>query len=249
MGSSQSIAFPVVILNAAVAEACGELAEEIRAELKKTPKTDDAVLKVVRKAFKETSAVRFDGNGYSAEWVKEAAKRGLKNLRRTPEALAQLTTKEANKCLVGLGILTDAEVDSRYHIRLERYIKDLQIEAGTLGEMVDTLALPAAFSYSASLIDAAAKAKSAGIKGAPQVEAANALGKQIKEVQKNRVALAKVCEKAVHLHSNPAAQAAMYTGAVSDAMKALRDSVDALELAVDVDCGPLPKYREMLFPV
>jgi glutamine synthetase len=106
VGSSQSIAFPVALLNAAVAEAIGELTEELRGELKKTPKVDDAVLKVVKKAFKETSAVRFEGNNYSDEWVKDAAKRGLLNLRRTPEALAQLATKPAKKCLVGLGILS-----------------------------------------------------------------------------------------------------------------------------------------------
>src|SRR6266480_2457706 len=101
VGSSQSIAFPVALLNAAVAEALGELTEELRAELKKTPKSDDAVLKVVRRAFKETTPVRFEGNNYSPEWVKEAAKRGLPNLRRTPEALAQLVTKSTRKCLVG----------------------------------------------------------------------------------------------------------------------------------------------------
>src|SRR6185295_8318290 len=198
---------------------------------------------------KETSAVRFEGNNYSDAWVKEAAKRGLLNLRRTPEALAQLMTKSAKKVLTSLGILSEAEVESRYHIRLERYIKDIQIEVNTLGEIVDTMALPAAFSYSSSLIDAAAKAKTAGIKGAPQVDAANALAKQIKEVQKLRAVMAKASEKAEHMHSDPAAQATLYTGPVSDAMKALRDAVDALEVVVDDECWPLPKYREMLFPV
>src|SRR5205085_1319366 len=101
VGSSQSIAFPVALLNAAVAEALGELTAELRDELQKTPKTDDAVLKVVRKAFKETAAVRFEGNNYADSWVKEAAKRGLLNLRRTPEALAQLVSKSTRKCVVG----------------------------------------------------------------------------------------------------------------------------------------------------
>src|SRR5687768_4346784 len=111
VGSSQSIAFPVALLNAAVAEAIGELTAELREELKKTPKTDDAVLKVVRKAFKATSAIRFEGNGYSAEWQKEAAKRGLLNLKRAPEALAQLIEKPAKKCLAGLGILSEPEIE------------------------------------------------------------------------------------------------------------------------------------------
>src|SRR5262245_48916985 len=124
VGSSQSIAWPITLLNAAVAEALEDLATELRAELKKTKKCDDAVLKVVRKAFRETTPVRFEGNNYADAWVKEAAKRGLLNLRRTPEALAQLTTPAAKKLLVGMGVLNDAELESRYNVRMERYIKD-----------------------------------------------------------------------------------------------------------------------------
>jgi len=249
VGSSQSIAFPIVLLNAAVAEACGELTEEIKAELKKTPKTDDAVLKVVRKAFKDTSAVRFEGNNYSDAWVKEAARRGLKNLRRTPEALAQLATREAKKCLTSLGILSEAELDSRYHVRLERYIKDILIEVNTQRELVDTLVLPAAFSYSASLLDAAAKARQAGIKNAPQVSAAAGVMKLIKSLQTERAALEAVVSKAEHMHDDPAAQAAFLTSKVADAMASVRAACDALEVVVDDDMWPLPKYREMLFPV
>src|ERR1051326_8609866 len=143
VGSSQSIAFPIVLLNAAVAEAIGEISTALRAELKKTKKVDDAVLKVVRPIFKSTSPVRFEGNNYSEEWVKEAAKRGLLNLRRTPEALAQLVTKQSRKLLTSLGILNDTELDSRYHVRLERYIKDMLIELHTMREIVDTFVLPA----------------------------------------------------------------------------------------------------------
>src|SRR6476661_4372958 len=132
VGSSQSIAFPIVLLNAAVAEAIGEISTALRAELKKTKKVDDAVLKVVRPIFKETSPVRFEGNNYSDEWVKDAAKRGLPNLRRTPESLMQLVTKQSRKLLTTLGILSDEELDSRYHVRVERYIKDMLIEMHTL---------------------------------------------------------------------------------------------------------------------
>jgi glutamine synthetase len=134
-------------------------------------------------------------------------------------------------------------------VRLERYIKDMLIEAHTLREMVDTMVLPAAFTYSSSLIDAAAKAKSAGIKGAPQVEAANGVGKLIKQVQTQRAALEKLITKADHMHDDIVAQAQLLTGAVADAMASTRAACDALEGAVDDECWPLPKYREMLFPV
>src|SRR6185369_15274043 len=125
---------------------------------------DDVVLAGVRPIFKDTAAVRFEGNNYSDEWVKEAAKRGLLNLRRTPEALAQLVTKQSRKLLTSLAILSEDELDSRYHVRLERYIKDMLIEMHTLREMVDTMVLPAAFEYSGRLANSAAQAKAAGIK-------------------------------------------------------------------------------------
>src|SRR5688500_2174296 len=249
VGSSQSIAFPVALVNAAVAEAVSELIEELRAELKKTPKTDDAVLKVVRRAFKETSAVRFEGNNYSPEWVKEAAKRGLLNLRRTPEALGQLVTKTTRKCLVGLSILSDAELESRYHVRLERYIKDMLIELHTLREMVDTLVLPAVFSYSSQLLEAVARAKTARIAAIPQVEATTRLHKQTKDLQKHRATLEKVIAKAESMHENLETCAEFLTKQGADAMADVRKVADALEVVVDDDCWPLPKYREMLFPV
>jgi glutamine synthetase len=249
VGSSQSIAFPVAILNAAVAEAIGELTIELRDELKKTTKTDDAVLRVVRKAFKATSAIRFEGNGYSAEWQKEAARRGLLNLKRAPEALAQLVDKNVKKCLSSLHILTEAEVESRYHVKLERYIKDILIELHTLREMIDTLVLPAAYSYSASLLDAAAKARAAGIKTIPQVAAAAAVNKAIAELQKHQATLVKAVEKADSMHESLEECAAFLTKQGADAMENVRKASDKLELMVDDDCWPLPKYREMLFPV
>ena len=249
VGSSQSIAFPVAILNAAVAEAIGDLTAELREELKKTPKTDDAVLKVVRKAFKATSAIRFEGNGYSAEWQKEAAKRGLLNLKRAPEALAQLVEKNAKKCLTSLNILTEAEVESRYHVKLERYIKDILIELYTLREMVDTMILPAAFGYSASLLDAAGKARAAAIKAVPQISAATAVNKAIVELQKHQAALVKVIDKAESMHESLEECAAFLTKQGAEAMESVRAASDKLELMVDDECWPLPKYREMLFPV
>ncbi|HEV8216314.1 MAG TPA: glutamine synthetase type III, partial [Gemmatimonadaceae bacterium] len=249
VGSSQSIAFPIVLLNAAVAEAIAEITASLRAELKKTKKVDDAVLKVVRPIFKETAPVRFEGNNYSPEWAKEAAKRGLPNYRRAPEALAQMETKQSRKLLTSLGILTDAELDSRYHVRLERYIKDMLIEMHTLREMVDTMVLPAAFAYAGELAGAAAQAKAAGIKVIPQVEAANAVGALIVDLQKHRAALGKAIDKAEGMHDELVQQAEFLTSTGADTMASVRGCCDALELAVSDDCWPLPKYREMLFPV
>jgi glutamine synthetase len=249
VGSSASIAFPIVLLNAAVAEALGEIADEIRANLKKGKSVDDVVLAVVRPIFKDTAPVRFEGNNYSEEWVKEAAKRGLPNLRRTPEALEQLVSRPARTLLNKLNILSKAELESRYHVRLERYVKDVLIEMHTLKEMLDTLVLPAAFSYSGSLAASAAHAVSAGIKNVPQVDAANEIGALISSLRARRDALVAAIEKAEGLHDDLPKQAKFLTSTGTEAMTAAREIADQIELSISDELWPLPKYREILFPV
>jgi glutamine synthetase len=249
VGSSQSIAFPVMLLNATVAEAIGELTDAIRKELKTTESRDDAVLKVIRDAFKQTTAVRFEGNNYSEEWVKEAKKRGLPNFRRTPEALAQIITKPSRELFMNLGILTKEEIDSRYHIRLERYIKDMLIEMHTLAEIANTMVLPAGYEYLGSLASAAAQAKSAGVKPAPQLQAANEAGVIVAGLQKNAAALVRAIDKAESLHHDSEKQARFLTADGAAAMEAVRTASDKLEINIGDGYWPLPRYREMLFPV
>jgi glutamine synthetase len=249
VGSSASIAFPIVLLNAAVAEALDEITEAIKANTKRGKSMDDVVLSVVRESFKESETIRFEGNNYSEEWVVEAEKRGLLNLRRSPEALDQLLTKQSRTLLTSLGIFTKAELESRFHVRLERYSKDMLIEMHTLKEIVDTLILPAAFSYSGSLSASAAHAVSAGVKNVPQVDAANEIGGMIASLRERRDDLEKTIDKAEGMHHEPAKQAKLLTTAGADAMAAVREASDALELKVADDLWPLPKYREMLFPV
>ena len=249
VGSSQSIAFPVMLLNATVAEAIGELTDAIRKELKTTESRDDAVLKVIRDAFKQTTAVRFEGNNYSEEWVREAKKRGLPNFRRTPEALAQIITKPSRELFMNLAILTKEEIDSRYHIRLERYIKDMLIEMHTLAEIANTMVLPAGYEYLGSLASAAAQAKSAGVKPAPQLQAANEAGVIVAGLQKNAAALVRAIDKAESLHHDSEKQARFLTADGAAAMEAVRAASDKLEINIGDGYWPLPRYREMLFPV
>jgi glutamine synthetase len=249
VGSSQSIAFPVMLLNATVAEAIGELTEAIRKELTSTESRDDAVLKVIRSAFKQTTAVRFEGNNYSGEWVKEAKKRGLPNFRRTPEALAQIVTKPSRELFMNLGILTKEEIDSRYHIRLERYIKDMLIEMHTLAEIANTMVLPAGYAYAGALAASAAQARSAGVTPAPQKLAASEAGKIVASLQKSAAALVKAIAKAESMHDDAEKQAKFLTADGAAAMEAVRESSDKLEVNIGDGYWPLPRYREMLFPV
>jgi glutamine synthetase len=249
VGGSASIAFPIMLLNATVAEALGELTAELTKTLKTTKNVDEAVLKVVRESFRESSPIRFEGNNYSQEWVVDAKKRGLPNLRGTPEALAQLLSRDSRAVLTKLGILTKAELESRVHVRLERYVKDLLIEMHTLRQLVDTMILPAAFSYLGDLSESAAQAKSAGIKTVPQVDVANRIGEMVKDLQTANEKLVSTLEGVEENHDDPEKQAKTLTSAGAAAIAAVREAADALELVVADNYWPLPKYREMLFPV
>ncbi len=249
VGSSASTAFPVMILNTVVAEALDEIIVALKKELKTTKNVDDAVLKVVGVIFKETSAIRFEGNGYSEDWVVEAKKRGLLNLRRSPEALLQLTTKAAQQLFSSLGILSTEELSARYVVRLERYLKDMLIELHTIEQLAQTQILPAAFSYLNELTAAAAQAKTAGLKVVPQLTAANELAALVTALQDALATLRKVIEKAEHLHDDAEKCANYLTADGADAMAAVRSVCDALEVKIDDARWPLPRYREMLFPV
>jgi len=249
VGGSASIAFPIMLLNATVAEALGELTAELTKALKTTKNVDEAVLKVVRESFRESSPIRFEGNNYSQEWIADAKKRGLPNLRGTPEALAQLLSRDSRAVLTKLGILTKAELESRVHVRLERYVKDLLIEMHTLRQIVDTMILPAAFGYLGALSESAAQAKSAGVKTVPQVDVANRIGEMAKRLQVTMEKLASTLERVEGMHDDPEKQAKTLTSDGAASIAAVRESADALELVVGDEYWPLPKYREMLFPV
>jgi len=128
-------------------------------------------------------------------------------------------------------------------------VKDMLIESQTLIEIVDTMVLPAAFEYANKLADGAALAKSAGIKKVPQISAANDLGATISALQDARKELGAVTDKANHTHDDPEAAAKLLTSRGADAMANVRSLCDELELKVADDLWPLPKYREILFPV
>ena len=140
-----------MLLNATVAEAIGELTDATPHGTEDTRRraTTPCSRWCARRSRRPT-AVRFEGNNYSDEWVKEAKKRGLPNFRRTPEALAQMVTKPSRELFMKLGILSKEELDSRYHVRLERYVKDMLIEMHTLAEMANTMVLPAGYAYCAA---------------------------------------------------------------------------------------------------
>ena len=246
VGSTASTSFPVTLLNAAVADGLTELTAALKAKLAAQKSVDAAILEVVRDFVTASKAIRFEGNNYSEEWVADAQKRGLPNLRKTPEALLELTTPGSKKMLTEMGIFTEAELNSRFHVRLERYNKVLAIEVDTLVHVVDTMILPAALKYHGVLAQGAAAAKAASFPTIPQAESAERLGRLVGLLQERRKHLVEVYDRAAALE-NEDAKAHAFAYDVSTSMLDVRRVFDELESIVADDLWPLPKYREMLF--
>jgi glutamine synthetase len=237
VSSAASISIPVAFLNAAVAEALEEFETALKARLAQGVSLTDAALAVVREAVIATRAVRFEGNNYSAEWVDEAARRGLPNLRRTPEALAEMVKPEAREFLDRTKVFSESEVEARYHVKLERYIKDIEIEVEALKSMVQTFVLPAAYRQHALL-------SGAGARKAISV-ALERLGGLMDEVLSKMAELQAASDRAV-AETSLARRAQLLADEVVPAMSGVREVCDRIEESVADEFWSLPKYREML---
>jgi glutamine synthetase len=235
--SGASVATPVAYLNAAVAEALTCFADEIEAATKAGKALPEAVTETVRKAIVATKPVRFEGNNYSEEWVVEAERRGLPNLRTTPEALAELLEADAKGFLSRLEILSEAETEARYHVSLERYVKDVEIELEAMRSLVANHVIPAALRQRALLVSAGgghfAKRSLAQLDG---------LLDQLATHNEAMIAATKQAE-----HTAPRARADVLAREALPAMERLRSACDQLERVVADGFWTLPKYNEMLF--
>ena len=232
-GSSQNCAGVCMVLNTIVAESLSTIADAI-AKLPKA-KFNEGLQRIIQAVIKDHKRVIFNGDGYSAAWVKEAAKRGLPNLRTTPDALAPMLSKVNLDLFEKEGVLMPTEMKSRYDVFMEEYERKVTIEGRVALEMARSMIEPSATAEFGSVCKAVASAKtagvSAGVKGIKDV--ANTLGKGLDEVHAQCAALEKALTK------KPAD--------ILKAMEKLRAAVDKLEEDVDDARWPLPKYREMLF--
>ncbi|KAJ2450294.1 hypothetical protein EV183_004388 [Coemansia sp. RSA 2336] len=252
VGSKQSPSFPVTVLNCAVTAAITEIVGELRAQMgSKSYPSDEDKLAVIRKFIKLTKPVRFEGDNYSAEWVAEAAKRGLPNIKSAPEAFTYLIKDKHLKMLTAeTGIFSRGELLSRYHILNERYAKDIIIEAETLKTIVGQQILPAALEYRKSLAESAAALKAVGVEAGPEVDVLNELAPLVALLQSEYKKLDKAVAKLVDEEtedSNAHAQAAY--DSVAPAIASVREAADALEAAVADKFWPLPKYTELLLTI
>ena len=238
VSSASSVAIPVAFLNAAVAEALGELAGALAPHAGNRERLQAAVLEAVREAVRETRPIRFEGNNYAEEWVEEARQRGLPNLRTTPEALAELVRPEAKEFLHRLGVFSPAETEARYHVKLERYVKDIEIEVETLRSLVSTHVLPAAYRQHELL---------AGAGGAKRAisDALQRLGSLIDDLV-SRLAELQVVSDRVAAQGGLEERARILAAEATPAMALVRELADRIEESVADDFWTLPKYREML---
>ena len=243
VGSSHSIAGAQVALNTMMAESLDYVATELE-KLGKVNKTqfNEGVQKLLQQIMKDHDAVIFNGDGYSEAWHKEAAKRGLPNLKTTPEALPVLTSKEVIELFTKYNVLSEAELKSRQEIYLEQYVKVIATEANLVIRMARTVIFPAAMRYQGQLAETCASLKAIGhdIKMATLEDVTTKLRSMQTEVDNLEKLLA-------HEGGDTLAHAKYMCDKVLPAMLAVRGYADALESVVADDLWPLPSYQEMLF--
>ncbi|MGN0997833.1 MAG: glutamine synthetase type III, partial [Candidatus Ventricola sp.] len=241
-GSSFNIACTNVMLNTAVADSLMCFSEELEA----AEDFDSALAALIRRELAAHQRILFNGNGYSAEWPVEAERRGLLNLRSTPEAVAHYTDEKNVALFARHGVYTRTEMLSRQEISLEEYAKVIHIEAMTSLHMLQKQIIPAAVTWSKELADGVAVKKSIAV-DAPAETA------QVKEITELTAALAEktaALSAAVDAEPQETAERAMYEHeAVIPAMEAARKLADALEMKVAKRCWPMPTYADLLYYV
>jgi glutamine synthetase len=244
VGSSDSIASPNTTLNAIVAEAFSEAADR----LEKADNFDLAVHDLIKEYLTEHQRIIFNGDGYSKEWVEEAARRGLPNIATTIDAASALTTEKAVKLFEKFGIYSKVELESRQEITYETYSKTINIEALTMIDMAKKLYIPAVVDYTKTLADTVKVLREVG---ADETVQADILKSVSCELAKANTAL-KGLEAAVAKASaekNNKAQAYLYKDEVKVEMDKLRKAVDTLETLVDKKVWPVPAYADLIFEV
>ena len=246
VGSSASCSFPMACLNAAVAEAMEEMTRQLTERTKNGGDRDKAILELIRETVVATEAIRFEGNGYSPEWIVEAEKRGLAHLRNTPEALTAFSYPSTKALFANTKVLSEAELQSRHHINVERYLKKIDIEIETMRMLVDSYVAPAAAAYLSDMSETAANlAKLTGVEKGPIEAGVKKVAELLKELTEKRAAMESGFSGTAS--AGEEARAKVLAEKVLPAMYALRDVCDKIEMAVGNSYWPLPKYREMLF--
>lgn len=251
VGSSCNVASSMFILNGIVAEQLVRFKALVDAEIAGGLSQDKAMMKIIRQFLIESKAIRFEGNGYSEEWHKEAEKRGLRAVKSVPDAYKELISRESVKMFVEQGILSEREAHARYEVLNETYIKKLQIEARVMGDLTTNHVIPTAISFQNSLVE--------NVKGIKDLFPDDY--EELCKTQLNMIKKISGYVNKLHLYVHDLVEARKVANVIEDIpqkseayystvfpyMDKIRTVVDKLEMVIDDELWPLPKYREMLF--
>ena len=244
VGSRDSIANPNIVLNTIVAEAFADACDI----LEKADDFDLAVHDLIKEYLTENQRIIFNGNGYSDEWVAEAERRGLPNIKSMVEAIPAITTEKAVELFERFNVFTKAELESRAEIQYEAYAKAINIEARTMIDMASKQFLPAFIKYTKTLADTINAVKAAGVDATVQTETLKEVSALMAETKAALDKLVKVTGEAAAKEEGEV-QATYYHTEVVPAMDALRTPVDKLEMIVDKEAWPMPSYGDLIFEV
>lgn len=245
VGSKDSIAGPNVVLNTIVAEAFAEVCDE----LEKAEDFDMAVHDIIKKNAIEHQRIVFNGNGYSDEWIEEAKRRGLPNIRSMVDAIPALTTDKAVKMFEKFNVFTRAELESRSEIQYETYSKAINIEGKAMIDIASKQIIPAVIKYATALAQSINAVKAAC---PADVSVQTEILEEVSDLLSDtKVALAKLTDVVEKAASVPEGreQAVYFRDVVKTAMDELREPVDKLEMLVDKDMWPMPSYGDLIFEV
>lgn len=252
VGSSANCASAMTTLNTAVADQLMTFKKEADKLIDKGIKKDEAIFQVLRKYIADSKPVRFEGNNYSESWKEVALKRGLTNVSCVPEAYDAYLTEKSIKLFTGMGVLSEREIVARNHVRLDTYTKKIQIESRVLGDLAINHIVPTAVKYQTILIE--------NVKGLKEIfgneefkelavgriELIHTIGEHISYI-KARVEEMVEARKEANKLEDEREKAMAYSTVVFPFMDDIRYHIDKLELVVDDEIWPLPKYRELLF--
>jgi glutamine synthetase len=249
VGSSANSAAPMTILNMIMADQLKKFKYDVDKLIKKGEKKDVALLMVIKKYIKESKNIRFEGNGYSDEWEKEAENRGLSNFKTTPKALDALLSDKSVILFEDTAVFSKREAHARHEILLDSFYKKLQIEARVMGELVTNVIIPAAITYQSRLVENVKGLKDIGLKEstyAAQLDIINQISEHVNFIKSNVEQMIAERKKA-NVIEDIRDKSIAYDEKVKSYFQPIRYHVDKLEQLVDDSLWPLPKFRELLF--
>ena len=251
VGSSQNVASATYVINSVVAESLNEFYAQVVELEASGVERSDAVMTVVRKFVSESKDIMFEGNGYSKEWEEESQARGLRAVKNVPEAYEVYHEAQTVALFENLGVLAQNEIEARFEILNETYVKKLQIEARIIGDICLNHVIPAAVRYQNVLIENIKGIKDIFGEGyrtfcSAEIETLKKISTYINDISADVESLVEA-RKVANRIENIAERAKVYSRSVKDMMEKVRESADNLEMLIDDEVWPLPKYRELLF--